>query len=92
MKTGQTLPIEQELPEPKTNYVMSNVDAQLNMDYKDLLLLAMEKEEASYRTYISLVPSVHDPASREILLAIAEEEIKHKYRFEIEYDMLLKES
>ena len=55
-------------------------------------MLAMEKEEASFRTYVNLIPTIHDQQSREVLLAIAEEEVKHKLRFEIEYDMLLKKS
>jgi rubrerythrin len=62
------------------------------MDYKDMLLLGIEKEEASFRTYVTLIGTVHDQESREALLAIAEEEVKHKLRFELEYDMLLKES
>ncbi len=92
MKTGQTIPVEQELPGPSGNYIISNTDLQLDMDYKDILMLAMEKEEASFRTYVNLIPTIHDQQSREVLLAIAEEEVKHKLRFEIEYDMLLKKS
>ncbi len=92
MKTGQTIPVEQELPGPSGSYIMSNTDSQLDMDYKDILMLAMEKEEASFRTYVDLIPTIHDQQSREVLLAIAEEEVKHKLRFEIEYDMLLKKS
>ena len=65
---------------------------ELDMDYKDMLMLAMEKEEAAFRTYVNLLPNVQDQESREVLLAIAEEEVKHKLRFEIEYDMLLKKS
>lgn len=60
------------------------------MDYKDLLLLGMEKEEASFRTYVNLVGQSQDEQSREVLLALAEEEVKHKLRFETEYDMLLR--
>ena len=60
------------------------------MDYKDVLQLGMEKEEASFRTYVSLLATVHDQESREVLLALAEEEVKHKLRFEIEFDLLLK--
>ena len=92
MRTGQTLPVEQELPGPLSSYIISDTNLQLDMDYKDLLLLAMEKEEASFRTYVNLVSTTHDPQSREVLLAIAEEEVKHKLRFEIEYDMLLRKS
>jgi rubrerythrin len=62
------------------------------MDYKDMLMLGIEKEEASFRTYVNLAPSVHDQESREVLLALAQEEVKHKLRFETEYDMLLKQT
>jgi len=91
LKTGQILPLKQELPGPsRDDYIVSNTDSQLDMDYRDLLLLAIEKEEASFRTYVDLAATAHDQETREVLLAIAEEEVKHKYRFEIEYDMLLK--
>jgi rubrerythrin len=70
--------------------VWQNSGPKLDMDYKDMLLLGIEKEEASFRTYVSLIGTVHEQGSREVLLAIAEEEVKHKLRFELEYDMLLK--
>jgi rubrerythrin len=57
-----------------------------------MLLLGIEKEEASFRTYVNLLMSVRDEESREVLLALAEEEVKHKLRFEMEYDMLQKGS
>ena len=67
-----------------------NAGPKLDMDYKDMLLLGIEKEEASFRTYVTLIGTVHEQGSREVLLAIAEEEVKHKLRFELEYDMLLR--
>lgn len=70
--------------------VWQNSGPKLDMDYKDMLLLGIEKEEASFRTYVTLISTVHEQGSREVLLAIAEEEVKHKLRFELEYDMLLK--
>jgi len=92
-KIGYILPTDNQLIVPSNdNYNISNTDSLLNMDYKDILLLAIGKEEASFRTYINLLPTVHDQQSRETLLAIAEEEAKHKHRFEIEYDQLLKKS
>ena len=90
MKTGKTVSISQELPGPENDYMAADDDSLLDMDYKDMLMLGMEKEETSFRTYVDLLPSVHDPQSRELLLALAEEEIKHKIRFENEYEMLLK--
>jgi rubrerythrin len=61
------------------------------MDYKDILLLGMEKEEASFRIYVDLVPRAYDSESREILLALAQEEARHKMRFQVEYDLSMKQ-
>lgn len=61
------------------------------MDYKDLLSLAIEKGETAFRIYVNLLGYVDDHGSKETLLAIAEQEVKHKLRFEIEYDNLLKD-
>ena len=62
----------------------------VEMDYKDMLIIGMQKEEASFRLYVDLAGRVGDPKSRETLLAIAEQEVRHKLRFEIEYDKILK--
>ncbi len=92
MKTGRTVAVERKPLRPKEDYILSDDETPLDMDYKDMLLLGMEKEEAAFRTYVNLVASVLDEESREVLLAIAEEEVKHKLRFETEYDLLLKKS
>jgi rubrerythrin len=65
-------------------------EADLNMDYRDMLIMAMQKEESSFRLYVDLAARVTDDNARETLLALAEEEVKHKLRFETEYDMLRK--
>ena len=62
-----------------------------DMDYKDILLLGIEKEDAAFRMFVDLIGHVKDEASRELLLELAEEEVKHKMRFEYEYNALLKE-
>lgn len=90
MKTGSVLPAEQKVTIPEHEYIVSDDELTLDMDYRDILMLGMEKEEAAFRTYINLIPSVEDEESREVLLALAEEEVRHKIRFETEYDMLLK--
>jgi len=77
---------------PVHEHVVSEDGSLLDMDYKDMLLLAMEKEEAAFRTYIDLIQNIHEPSARETLLALAEEEVKHKLRFEVEYELLLKQS
>jgi rubrerythrin len=92
MKTGRTVAVEEKPLRPGRDYILSDDESPLDMDYKDMLLLGIEKEEAAFRTYVNLVASVLDEESREVLLAIAEEEVKHKLRFETEYDLLLKKS
>ena len=92
IKTGKTISTEKMPPRPTSEYIISDDPSPLDIDYKDALLLGMEKEEASFRTYVNLIPSVHDDQSREVLLALAEEEVKHKLRFETEYNMLTKKS
>ena len=93
IKMGKTLPARQ-MPSgrPESDYIMSDSDAPLDMDYADMLLLGMEKEEAAFRLYVNLIPSVHDEESREVLLVLAQEEVRHKLRFETEYDMLHKKT
>ncbi len=79
LKLGQTLPVEKELPPPhEDGYIISDTNSLLNMDYKDILLLAIEKESAAFRIYVNFASHAVDETSREMFLAIAEEEIKHK--------------
>jgi len=92
IKTGKTVSTQQLPPRPTSEYIISDDPSQLDIDYKDVLLLGMEKEEASFRIYVNLIPSIQNEQSRELLLALAEEEVKHKLRFETEYNMLLKKS
>ena len=92
MKAGKTVVVEEKPLRPERSYILSDDESPLDMDYKDMLLLGMEKEEAAFRIYVNLAASAHDEESREVLLAIAEEEVKHKLRFETEYDLLLKKS
>ena len=87
---GQTLPVEDRLPEPSQPPIPPNISGLLEINYREILLMAMQKEEASFQTYVSLVPKMNNEESRDVLLAIAEEEVKHKLRFEMEYDMLSK--
>jgi rubrerythrin len=88
IKTGKTISKEQHSARPSSEYIISDSPSQLDIDYKDALLLGMEKEEASFRTYVNLIANAHNEQSQEVLLALAEEEVKHKLRFETEYDRL----
>jgi len=68
-----------------SDYVVSD-GPELDMDYRDMLLLGVEKEDASFRLYVDLVAHAKDKDSKETLLALAQEEVKDKLRFEIELE------
>jgi rubrerythrin len=92
MKLGMTISTELKEGRAADGYILINGSAVLDMDYKDALLLAIEKEDAAFRIYVKLVGTVVDEQLREVLLSLAQEEVKHKLRFEAEYDALLKEA
>ena len=71
------------------DYDLSN-EFEFDMEYKDILVLAMEKEEMAFKQYVDLAAGIHDEGSRNTLLTLAEEEVKHKLRFEYEYNALFK--
>ena len=67
------------------DYIVS-VKASPNMSYQDALVVAMNKEKAAFRLYTSLSERATDTALKELFAALAQEESKHKLRFEVEYD------
>jgi rubrerythrin len=63
-----------------------------DMSYADVLVVAMRKEKASYRLYTDLAAATEAEELTDMFLALAQEEARHKLRFEIEYDdIVLKE-
>jgi rubrerythrin len=70
------------------------VDVKLDpfLNYRDALVLAMKKEKAAFRLYSILAESMEDQVLKTTFLALAQEEAKHKLRFELEYDDLLIEN
>ncbi len=56
------------------------------MSYQEALIVAMKAEKAAYKLYNDLASATDDPDMRDLLLGLAQEEAKHKLRFEIEYD------
>jgi len=91
LKSGRTVSTEQTPARPESDYIISDDSAQFDMDYRDMLLLGIVKEDAAFRIYVSLAGKARDEESREVFLALAEEEVKHKIRFQTEYDLLIQE-
>ena len=87
VKEGKRLlPSAEEVMDLKiADYVM-DVEPSSDLDYQDALILAMKEEKAAFKLYSDLAAATDDEALRATLLALAQEEAKHKLRFEIEYD------
>lgn len=87
MKLGEVVPSEQTQGEAQNPYYIE-ADECADMDYADLLRLCMEKEDISFRLYLDLATQTHREQTREVFIALAEEELRHKLRFEAEYEKL----
>jgi len=57
-----------------------------DMTYQDALILAMNAEKAAFRLYSALAEKAPYAELKSTFLMLAQEEAKHKLRFEIEYD------
>jgi rubrerythrin len=71
------------------------VDAEFNpeMDYQQALMVAMKKEKVAFKMYTDLASVATDANAKDLLQSLAQEEAKHKLRFEVEYDdIILKEN
>lgn len=67
------------------DYVVEN-DSEENLDYQGALVLAMKREKVAFKLYADLANSAGDPGLKELFAGLAQEEAKHKLRFELEYD------
>jgi rubrerythrin len=70
----------------KISDYLSVVQPAANMDYRQALILAMSNEKAAFRLYTRLAADCNQPELKNVFLGLAQEEAKHKLRFEIEYD------
>ena len=60
-----------------------------NMGYAEALVLAMQKEKAAFRLYVEMIPAAESLECRDVLLTLAEEEVRHMIRFEEAYNFLM---
>ena len=77
---------EENVPDLKIADYVVDVQPSADMDYQEALVLAMKKEKAAFMLYSDLAALVEDDAHKEVFLSLAQEEAKHKLRFEVEYD------
>ena len=68
---------------------LDDVEPHPDMNYPELLVFAIKKENASHGLYTRLASIFTEPELQETFLALAEQEAQHKRRFEMEYESLM---
>jgi len=61
-------------------------ESKAEMTYEQALVLAMKKEKAAFKLYLKLSEKAPSEALKKLFLGLAQEESRHKLRFELEYD------
>lgn len=77
---------EQKVLDLKLGDNLIDIKLDKNLSYQDALIVAMKAEKAAYKLYNDLASATDDANLKATLLDLAQEEAKHKLRFEVEYD------
>ena len=87
IKAGKTsLLSDQRVQDLKVGDYLEDAEPSSGLNYQEALILAMKAEKAAFRLYQDLASATDDAGLKAVLLGLAQEEAKHKLRFEIEYD------
>ena len=82
----------QTVPDLKVADYLVDVEPSDDMGYEDALVVAMKMEKKAFQLYTDMASMAEDDSIRASLLALANEEAKHKLHFEIKYDDSIKEN
>ncbi len=86
IKAGKRLlAAESKVLDLKIGDYLVDVEPNADMDYQQALVVAMKKEKKAFKMYIDLSAATEDENLKATFLSLAQEEAKHKLRFEIEY-------
>jgi rubrerythrin len=77
-------PLDPELAQSLNSAEPSAVDPRPDMEYDEIIKLVIQKEADAHRLYKALAEVSKDPDQRQLLLALAEEEARHRQTFEQE--------
>ncbi len=68
------------------DYIVEVKTSRNDLSYQDALIIAMKEEKSAFKLYSDLAAMTANPEFKQMFLMLAQEEAKHKLRFEIEYD------
>jgi rubrerythrin len=87
VKAGQISIIEpKEVADLRIGDYLVDAQAGPDLTYPQALIVAMKREKAAYKLYTHLAQHVISPTLQALFTGLANEEAKHKLRFELEYD------
>jgi rubrerythrin len=86
LKLGQVVEPDAIQARPHVTGIEALEDVPTDFSPLEGLRLAIRKEEAAFRLYVGLLAETQDPEIHEALLALAQEEVRHKVRFEKVYE------
>jgi len=78
--------LEKEVADLMIGDYLIDIEPHPGMGYQEALIVAMKKEKAAFKLYTDLAATVKDENLSAMFLHLAQEEAKHKLRFEVEYD------
>jgi rubrerythrin len=77
------------VPDLKIADYTIDISPDVDLDYRSALIVAMKKEKAAYKLYTDLAANAPNEALKRTFLTLAQEEAKHKLRFEVEFDDMM---
>jgi rubrerythrin len=87
VKSGKMVFIDkQQVVDLKLGDYLVDITLTPHLDYQQALIIAMKAEKAAFRLYSELASTTDNAGLKQLLLSLAQEEARHKLRFEIEYD------
>lgn len=77
---------KEKIADLKVSDYVDSVEVREDMSYQEALIVAMNREKAAFNLYTRLAGKTEVPELKSLFLSLAQEESKHKLRFEMEYD------
>jgi len=85
-KGSRSFPYADDVVDLKIADYLVDIEATGDLTYQEALILAMKREKAAFRLYTDLAGLTGDKDLKIVFQSLAQEEAKHKLRFELEYD------
>ena len=84
MKRGYVV----DTPQPETDSAASELsepESSLDIGPEEVFSIAIEKEDDAFRFYFRLAAQMRDPEIQELLIQLAQEEARHKFKAEEDF-------